>query len=145
MPRTSRLPSSPVGACTPSLPTTRTSIPSSGLPSVSNTLSGGSSRWVVVTPPFSVIPQHEMTNTPSRSLARWTRTRGIGAPAVRKVCSEFRSHSSTAGLFVRSERNGVEAMVNVTPSSEMICTALSGFQTSIRTARPPSIIGIITP
>jgi hypothetical protein len=74
-------------------------------------LSSGSSGAVVVTAPFSVMPQPDSTAAPSRSRAERTSARGIGAPADRKTRNDWRFQRPLAASSVRSLRNGVEAMV----------------------------------
>ncbi len=59
-------------------------MPGIAQPSVWNAFSGSSSL-VVVTAPFSVMPQAETMSAPSVFVARSTSTRGIGAPAARKM------------------------------------------------------------
>ncbi len=91
------------------------------------------------------MPQAEMTRIFSRSSARCTSTRGMGAPAVRNMRRVPISCSSTAGVSVRSERKGVEAMVKVTPSAAILRAARAASQMSWNTALQPSITGIIIP
>ena len=111
-------------------------MPGSGTPSVVNTFSSGSSRPLQVTRPFSVMPQPAEITHLSRSRASFTSWRGIGAPAEMKTRSEPMSRG--ACVYVRSRRNGVAPMVNVTRSASISRAASSTFQTSIHTAVAPS-------
>ena len=81
----------PGGTSRPSSSTTRSSMPGSGRPSVPNTFSSGSARPLLVTSPFSVMPQPAEMAQRSRSRASLTSWRGMEAPAQMKTRNEERS------------------------------------------------------
>ena len=82
---------------------------------------------------------------PSVFVARSTSTRGMGAPAARKIRRLETSHPPWPTVSVRSVRNGVDAMVKVTRSAAIAAAARLGSHTSCRTAVAPSRTGIISP
>ena len=107
--------------------------------------SSGSSRRVVVTAPFSDMPQAETIAAPSVGRALATSARGIGAPAETKTRSESVASPEAATCSVRSLRKGVAPMVKVQPSSRT-CRAISGaWKISCSTAVQPSITGSTMP
>ena len=61
----------------------------------------------------------------------------MGAPAEMKTRSEVTSWRASAGVDVRSWRNGVAPIVKVTRSASMRRTAASAFHTSSHTPVPP--------
>jgi hypothetical protein len=145
VPRACSRPTVSGGETSPFASTTRTSMPPIACPSVPKIFSAGSPGRAMVTPPFSVMPQHDSTSMPSRSVAFWTITLGIGAPAQTNVRRVFTLSRVTASLFARSERNGVEAMVKVAPSAWMRRAASGADQMSSSTSFVLSRIGIIMP
>ncbi|MOA25092.1 hypothetical protein D3C78_1457990 [compost metagenome] len=93
---------------------------------------------MVVTAPFSVMPQAEMTLVPCITLAAFsTRAPGIGAPAEMKVFRLASCSRSSRAMSTRSARNGVEPRVRLHPSSATTFAANGGSQTSWRMAVAP--------
>ena len=126
--------------------TTRTPLPGSARPSVENTLSWGSLLRVMVRPAFSVMPQQESTSRFISALARCTSTRGIGAPAHTQVRSVRATRArGSSGRLTMSDRNGVEPMLQVTPSRSIRRAASAGCHKSRATVLVPSMIGISMP
>ena len=120
-------------------------MPGRAHPSVEVAFSSGSSGRVVVTAPFSDMPQAEMIEAPRALRALVTSARGIGAPAdtnTRRlgvwvpVCSTY---------SVRSFRNGVAPMVKVAPSCTIWRAISAGANRSCSTALQPSITGSTRP
>ncbi|MOA23747.1 hypothetical protein D3C78_1443890 [compost metagenome] len=105
------------------------------MPSLWIARSAGSSGKVVVTAPFSVMPQAETICVFTTDPARSTSALGIGAPAARKVRSEVSASGCCGAISIRSARKGVEAMVKVGRSALATRTAKHGSQTSCSTAR----------
>jgi hypothetical protein len=77
--------------------------------------SSSSSSRVRVTAPFSVMPQAETILAPRAWRACSTSGPGIGAPAHRKLRSVGTGVALSSTALDRSLRNGVEAMVKVSP------------------------------
>ena len=100
---------------------------------------------VVVTSPFSVMPHADTIFAPSTLRACSTTGPGIGAPAQRNARSVGTVSPLAATALVRSARNGVDAIVNVTSYVRIRRTAVAGSHTSSMTALAPSRIGIIRP
>ncbi len=69
----------------------------------------------------------------------------MGAPAHRKVRKVGTRVLPSATFLARSLRNGVEAIVKVTPSLRISSMAFFGSQTSCSTTLARSTMGIISP
>ena len=78
-------------------------------------------------------------------VARSTKMRGIGAPAARKMRKLGTSQPPCSTASVRSDRNGVEAKVNVTFSASINTAARLPFQTSCNTTVVRNTTGIMMP
>ena len=92
-------------------------MPGRGQPSVVVTFSSESSTRVVVTAPFSDIPQADSTAAPRARRALATSGRGIGAPAETKIRKDGVVVPVAMQKSARSLRNGVAPIVNVARSA----------------------------